>query len=158
MLETSTSPGSACSATRAPVWTAIPATFSVDDLAFAGVQADADVEAELFGLAPDRARAANRACRPVEGREQPVARHVDLLPACARELSPHHGAVPLEQLPPAAVAELDGASGRADDVDEEHGGEDAVAFLLDRVGAPHVPEDPPHTVSTTLPVFCPVST
>ena len=106
MLDTSTSPGPASEATRAPMCTAIPRDLVAAELALAGVQARAHVEAERATHVRDRPRAADRARRPVEGGEEPVAGRVDLAPAEALELATHERVVALEQLAPAAVAEL----------------------------------------------------
>src|SRR5207302_1154525 len=66
---------------------------------------------------------------------------------------PHHDVVSLDQLPPAAVTELDGAGGRVDDVGEHHGcqhavglegragtGEKLLDLFEDRVGVSVIPE------------------
>src|SRR5262249_60806357 len=62
----------------------------------------------------------------VERADEAVAGGVALLAAEALELAPHQRVVALEELAPLAVAEPRGEGGRADDVGEEQGGEDAV--------------------------------
>jgi 3-oxoacyl-[acyl-carrier-protein] synthase II len=67
--------------------TAIPPHLPVDELTLAGVEPDAYVHAELPNRSDDSARAADRTGGPVEAREEPVARSVDLLAPEPRELS-----------------------------------------------------------------------
>ena len=120
MLDTSTSPAPASEATRAPVCTAIPRTWSPAQLALARVQARAHLEPDALHVVDDRARAADRAGRPVEGREEAVARGVDLTPSEAFQISADDLVVTVEQIAPASVSELARPLGRADDVREEH--------------------------------------
>src|SRR6186713_3345859 len=82
-----------------------PRDLSVQQLAFACVQSGADFESELSHLLGDRARAPDRAGRPVERGEEPVARRVDLLAAETRELAAGELMVLGEQLAPASVTE-----------------------------------------------------
>ena len=70
-------------------------------------------------LLADGAGAADRPGRAVEGGEEAVAHRLHLAAAVQGELAPDRGVVALEQLPPAAVAELGRLLGRADDVGEE---------------------------------------
>ena len=93
-----------------------------DDLALAGVQADADLEARAARTASTMAsRAAHRVRRrAVEGDEEGVADRLDLAPAEAVELAAHGGLVGAEQVAPARVAQARGVAGRADDVAEDH--------------------------------------
>src|SRR5881397_1395711 len=81
VLETSTSPGCACDATRAPVWTAMPATLP-------STSSHSPV-CELAHAGGDRRRAANRAGRPVEGCEEAVAGGIDLDAAITEQLPAH---------------------------------------------------------------------
>src|SRR5205085_8896475 len=76
----------------------------------------------------DRTTAANGARRPVERSQEAVARRVDLPSAEPRELAAHGLVMRLEQVPPAPVAELARALGRADDVGEQNRGEHALRF------------------------------
>ncbi len=71
-------------------------------------------------------RAANRACRPVEDREEAVSGRVDLLACEAVELPPHDRVVLLDEPRPRRVAERPGRLRRADDVREEDRREDAI--------------------------------
>jgi len=77
-------------------------------LALAGVQAGADIEAERAQRPADGQRTAHRACGTVEGREEAVARRVNLPAAEAAQLLAYGGVVPLEQVAPGAVAEPGG--------------------------------------------------
>src|SRR5436309_410353 len=111
VLETSTSPGSAWDATRAPV-DCDARNLAVDELAFTGVQAGAHVEAETADRLRDRTRAADRTRGAVERREEAVAGSVDLDTAITRELSTHELVVLLEQLAPPAVPDRRGVFAR----------------------------------------------
>src|ERR671930_2095198 len=103
-----------------------PARLPAVELALAGMDARADVEAEVAEDAPDRARARDGARRAVEAREDAVACGVDLLPAEPGDLGPHGSVVACDQLAPRAVAELRRPLGRADDVGEQHRREDSL--------------------------------
>jgi hypothetical protein len=85
----------------------MPATFSVGHLAFAGVQAGTDREPKLAHTFDDGACAANRPCGAVERGEESVTGRVDLAPTEAQQLPSDQRVMPLEQLAPAPVAELD---------------------------------------------------
>src|SRR6266446_4491040 len=95
-------------------------------LALAGVQAGADLEAERAHRLADGQRTAHRACGTVEGREEAVARRVNLPAAEAAQLLAYGGVVPLEQIAPGAVAEPRGVLRGAHDVGEQHRGQHAV--------------------------------
>ena len=64
-----------------------------DDFALAGVDTDANLEAELVNELDDGASAADRPSRSVEAREEPVARRVDLAAAEQSELLSDRGVV-----------------------------------------------------------------
>src|ERR1044071_6774753 len=83
-----------------------PAHFAVHQLALTGMQARANLQAELAHGLPDRAGAANRACRPVDPCEQPVAGDVELGPAKPELRTADQRMVALEKLAPAPVAKL----------------------------------------------------
>ena len=87
MLDASTSPGPASAATRAPIWTAMPAGLpgGADDLA--GVQPGPDLEAELANGRDAAQGAADRPGGPVERRQEAITGRVDLLAPEARELA-----------------------------------------------------------------------
>ena len=74
-------------------------------LAFPCVDADADLEAELAHGAYDRGRAADRAGGRRESREEAVTGRIYLAPAVARQLTPDHSVLALEQLAPVLVTE-----------------------------------------------------
>ena len=127
MLETSTSPGPAWPATRAPMWTAMPGELVAGDLALAGVQAGADLEPEPR----DGVRSSACAQRIARAGPSKVARKPSPAVSTSRprkraSCAPDRRVVRLEQLAPAPVAELARALGRADDVGEEHRREHAV--------------------------------
>ena len=86
----------------------------------------ADVDVELFGCGVDGEGAADGAGGSVEGGEEVVAAGVDLAAAEAGQLVAYNGAEAVEEFAPGPVAELGGTLGRADDVGEQHRGEDPV--------------------------------
>ena len=123
----------------------------IDDLALAGVHPGTDLQAQPAHGVDRGVGAADRARRPVEAREEPVARGVDLAPAKALELAPNRGVVSLQQLAPAPVAELGRPLRRADDVGEEHRREHAVG--LGRLA--HAGQELADLVEDLAPAVCP---
>ena len=93
-----------------------------------GVDPGADVEAERRERLPDREPTPDRPGRPVEQREEPVARRVDLLARVAGELTTHRRGVG-DQVGPRRVSELRRALGRADEVGEENRREHAIGEM-----------------------------
>ncbi len=138
VLETSTSPGAASEAMRAPVCTAIPATFPSTSSHSPGVQSGPHLESELAHRLDDGAGTPDRPCRPVETGEEAIACGVHLPAAEARELAAHDRMVVLEQLTPGAIAERGSTLTRADNVGEKHGREDALRFGL--LPSPSLPD------------------
>src|SRR5207253_1400894 len=67
----------------------------------------------------DRLGAVDRSRRPVEGGQESVARRLDLPAAETAERLPDGSLMTLEQLTPAAIAELRGGAGGVDDVGEQ---------------------------------------
>src|SRR6202035_2358862 len=98
------------------------------DLALSRVDAGPDLQAESRHRVDDGTRTTDRARRTVECRQEPVACGVDLTTAEADELAPHGRMVGLEQLAPAAVAELARLLGRPDEVGEENRREHALGI------------------------------
>src|SRR5512133_3067365 len=96
------------------------------ELALAGVQARAHVEADAANVFDDRARATDCSRRPVEGGEETVAGRVDLDAPKALEIATHDLVVLLEQIAPAAIAKLTCSIRRADDVGEQDRGEHSI--------------------------------
>jgi hypothetical protein len=86
------------------------------------------VEPEPAHRLHDRTCAANRACRPVERCEEPVARGIDLDPVEVRKLTPDERVVPLDEISPRPVTELGRFGRRTDDVCEEHRRKDSVGL------------------------------
>ena len=118
------------------------AHFAVQQLALARVQPCAHLEAEVAHPFGDRAGAAYGPGRSVEAGEEPVARRVELASAEAHELTPDQGVVFLEQLAPAAIAEVCRPRRRADDVGEENSCEGAVGLaLLPAAGLPDLGDE-----------------
>ena len=127
MLETTTSPGPACGNACGDV-DGDAAHRAFHTLALAGVNARADVEAELSNALDDGASAAHRARGTAERGEEAVACRVDLLSAPAPELLPHHLVMAFEKLAPRSVADRRRAIGGSDDVREHQRREDAVGL------------------------------
>ena len=131
--ETTTSPASACAATRAPMFTAMPATLPSAISTSPVCRPARTSSPSVADRIDDRLCAADRARGPVEGREEPVARGIDLAPVEAGELASHRGMVLLEQVAPAPVAELGGLLGRADEIGEQHRRQHAIGRPPPRV-------------------------
>src|ERR1043165_5870630 len=93
-----------------------PANLAVHQLALTGMQACANLQAELAHALADRAGAANRARRPVEPREEAVAGDVELGAAKTEELTADQRMVALEKFAPAPVAKIARLRSRADGV------------------------------------------
>src|SRR6476620_9884966 len=112
VLDTSTSLGPASALTRAPMCTAIPPMSSPADLALAGVQPGAHLEAERLHRVADRHVATDRSLRAVEHRQEAVARRVHLAAAKSCELRPDDSVVCVKQGVPVTVADLHGCRPR----------------------------------------------
>src|SRR5262249_26311529 len=91
------------------------------------VDARPHLEPQLAEHVPNRDTAADRPCRPVEQREEAVARRVDLLAAETHQLTPDRRMMSLEERAPGRVAELTGLDRRPDEVGEEDAREHTVA-------------------------------
>ena len=120
--------------------TASPPMSSPRDLDLAGVQADPDLETEIGRRVSDRSRAADRARRPVEGGEEPVAGRLHFATAERLELVADGGVVIVEELLPTAVAERCRPLGRADDVGEHDRGEHPVGLGCDPRAGQELPD------------------
>ena len=103
-----------------------PADPGGQQLDLAGVQAGAYGETERVGRVPDPARAVDRPGRPVEGREDSVARELDELAAEALDVRADELVVRLADALPGRVTQRRHALGGADDVGEQDGREHAV--------------------------------
>jgi hypothetical protein len=75
-----------------------PGDFVLEHLTFAGVDAGADLDAQLTDSVADCAGTANGSCGAVEACEEPVSCGVDLQAAIADELSPNGRVVPLKPI------------------------------------------------------------
>ena len=75
------------------------------DLAFARVKPGSDFNALSPQCIADSAAAADRACRPVEGRQHAIAHEIDLVPHEAFQLMTDGTVVALQLVFPATVAE-----------------------------------------------------
>ena len=107
-----------------------PGHLGAVSFAFTGVEAETHLEALLGRRRRNRGRARDTTGGPVERREEPVSRRVDLVAAEARQVAPHCQAVIGDQPAPGLVAEGRGALRRAHDVREEDGRENAVRHRL----------------------------
>src|SRR5687767_9706583 len=100
------------------------AHLTFDQLAFPGVQPDADVDPQTVHSIPHGTAAANCPCGPVERREEAVPCRVHLASLEAGELRPDERMVLTHELAPASIAQLDRLRRRVDDVCEQHRRED----------------------------------
>jgi hypothetical protein len=98
------------------------------DLAFAGVESGPDLQFEAPHAVADDPGALYRPAWRFEGGQEAVAGGLDLPALPDFELSSDQGVMALEDLPPAGVADAPRRLGGADDVREEHGGQDAVCL------------------------------
>ena len=98
-------------------------------LDLAGVDAGPDLEPDAPTASTIALARADRPRRSVEHGEEAVAGRVDLAAAEARQLGSDRRVMALEQLPPAAVAELRRELRRADDVREQDGRQDAIRLV-----------------------------
>src|SRR5882672_11402612 len=106
------------------------------DLALASVHAGANLDAEASYALGDRTARPHRARGTVERRQKAVARRVDLAATEAPQFRANRRVVRLNQIAPATVADLRGASRGVDDVGEEDGREQTVG-LRDMTDAGH---------------------
>src|SRR6478672_4797786 len=90
------------------------------------MQPSPDLELERTERVADRRRREYRSRRPVKCGEESVACRIELASLKAGELAPYDGVVLLQQLPPGRIAERGGPFGRADDVREEDGRQNAL--------------------------------
>ena len=107
-----------------------PSDLAVDDLALTGMQAGADLEAELAHALGDRVGTADRACGPSKRAKKPSPAASSSAPrkrTSSRRIAPWCCA---SSFPPGSVAELRRPRGRAGDVREENRGEDTLRLLL----------------------------
>jgi hypothetical protein len=137
VLETSTSPGSAFDATRAPIGTAIPRLLS-HQLALAGVKTGADLEPEPAHVLYQRARTLDRTPRPIESSEKAIAHRIDFRAVELSQPAANDSVMSLEQRTPRRVPELSRTFCGADNVCEEHSRENSV-WLLRRAEARQEP-------------------
>ena len=126
MLDTSTSFGPASALTARADVHGDPADVVAADLALAGVQPGAHLDAERLHRVANRHRAADRSLRAVEHRQEAVARRVHLAAPKAGELRPDDGVVRIEQRMPVTVADLRRPTRRVHDVGEQHRGEHPI--------------------------------
>src|SRR3954453_18155351 len=106
-----------------------PAGLTAGDGDFTGMQPGPDLQIQ----SPHRRRhgsgASDRPCGTIEQRQEPVACGIELAPAPAIELRPHHLVVRDDDPPPRRIAHPAQSRGRIDDVGEEDRGEDALVLV-----------------------------
>jgi hypothetical protein len=101
------------------------------------VYARAKLNTERAHGVPDCTGAANGASGSIEGREEPVARRIDLVATELAQLIADEVVVSAEEISPLAVAHLGRLSSRIDDVGEEHRREYALGFTLTALARSH---------------------
>jgi hypothetical protein len=92
------------------------------------VQPRTDLEIQAAHLPYDRISAADAACRPVEGRQEPVTGGVDLTAAEPGELLTDQGVVAVEEIAPPSVAQRGRPLRGPDDVREHDCGQDPIGL------------------------------
>ena len=127
VLDTSTSPGPAAAATRAPMWTARPETLSRRSSTSPVCSPGPDLEPERTDAVGHRAGAANPSRGPIEGGQEPIARDVDLAAPEAAEFAADEFVVPLEEVAPAAIPEGGRLLRGPDDVSKKRSAPESVA-------------------------------
>jgi len=137
--DTRTSPGRARPASRAPTWTATPPEPAVLELAFAGVNAGADLEAQVADPFVERAGECHRVGRDVERRKETIARGVDFTPTEQPQPIAEPGMVRPQQRGPGPVTEFAHPTGRVDNVREQDRREHAAREGLEVLEPPSVP-------------------
>ena len=114
-------------------------------LALAGVQADANADPRHLRGPEDRGRAADRAGRAVERREEAVPGRLHLAAVETAQGLAHRALVSLEQLAPAPITKIRGRARRIDDVGEEHRGENPVGLGTARAPVRNSCTSPSHS-------------
>ena len=104
------------------------AEFFVHHFAFSGVNASANVNAELLDRVGDRQAAANRTRRTIESSQKAVARRIDFPTAVPLKLLTNEQVMLSKKVLPCAVAEFDHSRGRANDIRKKYGCQHAVKF------------------------------
>jgi hypothetical protein len=97
-----------------------------DYFALTCMEPGTDLYSERLDFLGNGTGAANAACRTVKGGQKTVARRLHLVAAKTREITPDRGMMFIEEISPALVAERRSLLGRADDVREQNGCEDAI--------------------------------
>ena len=80
------------------------AQFRAYPLALARVQPSSDLDPQVMHRTPNRVRASDRPGWAIEGRQDAITNHVNLLSPIAVELPPHKGMIALQEIAPALVA------------------------------------------------------
>jgi hypothetical protein len=114
---------------------------AIDDLTLAGMKAGSHLDPEFAYRLDNGAGTRDRACRAVEAGEESVAGCVNFDAAEAEELAPDGRVVLLEQVAPAAIAELGGSLACAYDVSEEYGRKHALPRCCAAPGRPRTREE-----------------
>src|SRR5579859_3501891 len=97
-----------------------------EQLTFAGVQAGANVQAELADTVTNGDCAADRAAWAIERGKYPITERLDEPAPVELDLT-RERIVAFKQRAPSGITELGGTGGRPDDVGKEHGRQHAVA-------------------------------
>jgi len=92
----------------------------VSQFDLAGVNPDADYNAEHPDGVAHRTCTVDGAGRPIERRQEAVADELDLYPANAAQLGTDEGVVTVEQRSPSLVPEVGRVRRRSDDIGEHH--------------------------------------
>jgi len=102
-----------------------------DHLAFSGVNARSDTNAELLDRVHNCSSAADRTRRAIKRRQEAVPGSIDLATSMSRELVTNKGVMLSEKVLPTSITEFDKPIRRLDNVREQYGGEHAVTVGFD---------------------------
>jgi hypothetical protein len=106
-----------------------PSHFLVSRLSLTGMQSDTDGDTELSDRGGDRLSSMKRLCWLFECREESISSRINLSTVEPAKLSADRGVVRRHKGLPLPIPEPHGEIGRADDVGEEHCGDEASVRL-----------------------------
>jgi hypothetical protein len=96
----------------------------------AGVDASANMNAELLDRIDDRLAAANGARRSIKGRQKAVTHRIDFSTAMPTKLLTNNQVMLSEEVLPCAIAKFDHSRGRANDIREKYACEHTIKIGL----------------------------
>jgi hypothetical protein len=103
---------------------------SINQLAFACMNTDADLKTETTHRLADREAAPDCTCGAIERCENAISGSTNFGPAKSREFGANRSVIGLDDILPSPVAHFGRQIGRAYDVSEKHSGENSVWLTL----------------------------